>query len=491
MTFQFAHLHIRTFAHLLIRTFAYLHICILVSCSTQKQISRSAKSSVFADSTIKNALIGISIYEVSSGKYLYNHDADKYFVPASNTKIITCYAGLKYLGDSLAGIKYQETAEAIILTPTGDPTLLHPDYQKQPVIDFLKRATKPLKIIDTVWKSDDLGSGWSWDDYNYNYMVERSPLPVYGNILRWTQERGEGKPEDSLSFDQSVSIYSTPEINWKVNFKPDPPVKSFYVQRDRAENVYTITEGSEKKKTQEVPFVTHGVQSALELLKDTIGREIQKASSPELRATSGQLQTIHSQLLDSMLRPMMHRSDNFFAEQTLMMVSQVLLGYMDDTRAASRVINDDLKGIPQRPRWADGSGLSRFNLFTPQDFVFILNKMQAEFGMDRLKNIFPTGGRGTISNYYKSDSGYIFAKTGSLSGVICISGYLYTKKNKLLSFRCWLIIIMGIRHRYGEVLRGLLPEFANSINVYLISVIRMLSAGSQIASSTEEQMSKE
>ncbi len=420
--------------------FLFLLPCLIFySCSTQKQIGRTAKSSVFADSTIKNALIGISIYDAASGKYIYNHNGDKYFVPASNTKIITCYAGLKYLGDSLAGIKYLETADAIIITPTGDPTLLHPDYQKQPVIDFLKRVTKPLKIIDTVWKSDDLGSGWSWDDFNNYYMAERSPLPVYGNILRWTQERGEGKPEDSLSFDQSVSIYSIPEVNWKVNFKPDPPVRSFYVQRDRAENVYTITEGSEKKRTQEVPFVTHGVQSSLEFLKDTIGKEIQLAIGNRQLATddltpASKLQTIYSQYLDSMLRPMMHRSDNFFAEQTLMMVSQVLLGYMDDTRAANKVINDDLKGIPQRPRWADGSGLSRFNLFTPQDFVFILNKMQGEFGMDRLKNIFPTGGRGTLGNYYKTDSGYIFAKTGSLSGVICISGYLYTKKNKLLIF---------------------------------------------------------
>ena len=420
--------------------FAYLPICLLLSCSTQKQINRSAKESVFADSTIKNALIGISVYDVGSEKYLYNHNGDKYFVPASNTKIISCYAALKYLGDSLPGLRYQETPDAIIITPTGDPTLLHSDYLSQPVIDFLKKTTKPLKIIDTIWKSDELGSGWSWDDYNANYSAERSPLPVYGNILKWFQERGEGKPEDSLSFDQSVSIYSIPEVNWKVNFKPDPPVKSFYVQRDRAENVYTITEGTEKSRTQEVPFVTHGVQSAIELLKDTIGREIEIASKKELPtpvipdSIGNRLLTINSRPLDSMLRPMMHRSDNFFAEQTLMMVSQAILGYMDDSRAARKVIDSNLKGIPQRPRWADGSGLSRFNLFTPQDFIFILNKMQREFGMERMERIFPTGGRGTLSNYYKSDSARIFAKTGSLSGVICLSGYLYTKKNKLLIF---------------------------------------------------------
>ena len=54
--------------------------------------------------------------------------------------------------------------------------------------------------------------------------------------------------------------------------------------------------------------------------------------------------------------------------------------------------------------------------------------------MDRMKRILPTGGNGTLKNYYRTDSGYVFAKTGSMSGVLCISGYIYTKKNHLLEF---------------------------------------------------------
>jgi D-alanyl-D-alanine carboxypeptidase/D-alanyl-D-alanine-endopeptidase (penicillin-binding protein 4) len=131
---------------------------------------------------------------------------------------------------------------------------------------------------------------------------------------------------------------------------------------------------------------------------------------------------------------MMHRSDNFFAEQSLLMVSDERLGYMSDAKIIDSLLKTDFKDLPQRPRWADGSGLSRYNLFTPQDFVFILSKMKNEFGMERIKVIFPTGGEGTISNYYKADSNYIFAKTGTLSGVVAFSGFLYTKKGKLLIF---------------------------------------------------------
>ncbi|MBK6937264.1 MAG: D-alanyl-D-alanine carboxypeptidase [Chitinophagaceae bacterium] len=143
---------------------------------------------------------------------------------------------------------------------------------------------------------------------------------------------------------------------------------------------------------------------------------------------------IHSQPTDSLLKPMMHRSDNFFAEQSLLMVSNETLGYMSDEKIIDTILKTDFKDLPQKPRWADGSGLSRYNLFTPQDFVAILSKMKNEFGMERIKVIFPTGGEGTISNYYKADSGYIYAKTGTLSGVVAFSGYLYTRKGKLLIF---------------------------------------------------------
>ncbi len=54
--------------------------------------------------------------------------------------------------------------------------------------------------------------------------------------------------------------------------------------------------------------------------------------------------------------------------------------------------------------------------------------------MARSKKIFPTGGEGTLSSYYKSDSTFIYAKTGTLSGVVALSGFLYTKKNKQLIF---------------------------------------------------------
>jgi D-alanyl-D-alanine carboxypeptidase/D-alanyl-D-alanine-endopeptidase (penicillin-binding protein 4) len=404
-------------------------LLILTSCSITKQISKSATQLVLKDSALRSAHVGISIYEPATGKYWYNYQGDHYFVPASNTKIPTCYAAMKYLGDSLAGILESENDTAIFFLPAADPTLLHPDFKNQPVISFLQNARKKLYTTDIKWKSEALGSGWSWNDYNESYMAERSPMPIYGNLVKWVQENtGNNDP---------VIIYSLPEVNWKVDFTSGE-AKTFFVKRSIGENIYKLTEGKEKFKEQSVPFVTNGMSATLELLPDTIHKtigllppsEIQKLLSDKTH----HIASIKTQPTDSLLKITMHRSDNFFAEQTLLMVSNKLLEEMNDERIIDTLLKTDLNDLPQKPRWVDGSGLSRYNLFSPQDFVAIFGKMKNEFGMERIKNIFPTGNDGTLNNYYKPESGYLFAKTGSLSGVVALSGFLYTRKNKLLIF---------------------------------------------------------
>jgi D-alanyl-D-alanine carboxypeptidase/D-alanyl-D-alanine-endopeptidase (penicillin-binding protein 4) len=156
---------------------------------------------------------------------------------------------------------------------------------------------------------------------------------------------------------------------------------------------------------------------------------------------------------------MMHNSDNFFAEQSLLMVSNEKLGVMNDEKIIDTLLKTDFKDLPQKPRWVDGSGLSRYNLFSPQDFVFILNKMKNDFGMERIKNILPTGGAGTISNYYKADSNFIFAKTGTLGGVVALSGYLYTKKGKLLIFST----LVNNHQASATAVRRVVEKFIQSI----------------------------
>ncbi|RYG04925.1 MAG: D-alanyl-D-alanine carboxypeptidase/D-alanyl-D-alanine-endopeptidase [Chitinophagaceae bacterium] len=425
-----------------------LFLLFLSACSMQKQIGRQLDGRVLNDRNLKNALVGVSIVDVSNGKPVFGYQSDKYFVPASNTKIFTCYAAMKFLGDSISGIEYSENDTAIFLLPTGDPTFLHQDFNDQPVVRFLQGSGKPLYITDLNWGDHAYGSGWSWDDYSSYYMAERSPLPVYGNNIRWVQEKAAEAQLQSTNDEPDVAIYSIPEINWKVTFMPDNPSKVFSVERVKDENIFLIEQGAEKKREVQVPFITKGLKAALELLPDTIHHEITELERSEARFDN--LKTIYSRPLDSVLKPMMQHSDNFFAEQILLMVANERFGSMNDALITDTILSAELKDLPQRPRWADGSGLSRFNLFTPEDFVWILSKMKDEFGMDRIRNVFATGGKGTLLNFYKSDSSFIFAKTGTLSGVVALSGFLYTRKNKLL---CFSVLVNNHRGNAVEIRR--------------------------------------
>jgi D-alanyl-D-alanine carboxypeptidase/D-alanyl-D-alanine-endopeptidase (penicillin-binding protein 4) len=445
----------KSFFGLTILTFAFL---IFSACSIQNKIAKSASQVVLRDSSLITAHIGISVYEPATNKYWYNYQGDHYFVPASNTKIPTCYAAMKYLGDSLVGIISAENDTAIFILPTADPTLLHPDFKKQPVVNFLAATKKKIYTTDSHWKEEALGSGWSWNDYNEPYMAERSPMPVYGNLIKWVQENENDRFESAI-------IYSIPEVNWEVNFDTTKS-KTFSVVRQISSNVYKISESQEKKKELDVPFATNGIMSAIQLLSDTVHKPIgllspavaQKIFLTNSRVTL-QVNAIHSQPTDSLLKPMIHRSDNFFAEQSLLMVSNKLLGVMNDEKIIDTLLKTDFKDLPQKPRWVDGSGLSRYNLFSPKDFVFIFNKMKNDFGMDRIRNILPTGNEGTLSNYYKSESGYIFAKTGTLSGVVALTGFLYTKKNKLLIFS----ILVNNHNSSATAVRRAVEKFVENL----------------------------
>lgn len=433
--------------------FNFLFLILLSSCSVQKQIAKSANKDVLDVAALQTAHVGISIYEPATNKYWYDYQGDKYFVPASNTKIPTCYAAMKYLGDSLVGLKYVtlgKNNKDTWVQATGDPTLLYPDFAKQPVIEFLKKDSSVSFVLATnnQWKEDAYGSGWSWDDYDESYMAERSLFPVYGNVIRFY---GDNNELTIIPKNVELGFSGTGNNPIAFSFKN----KKYSFTRAKDKNLFLWEEAKDDLKYEEIPFITSAGKT-IELLKDTIDG-LKLALSSNISLSNPKF--IHSQPTDSLLKLMMHRSDNFFAEQSLLMVSNERLGVMSDEKIIDTILKTDLKDLPQKPGWADGSGLSRYNLFTPQDLVVILTKMKNEFGMERLKVIFPTGGKGTLTNYYIADSNYIYAKTGTLSGVAAISGYLYTKKGKELIFS----ILVNNHQASATEVRGAVEKFLQGI----------------------------
>lgn len=104
--------------------------------------------------------------------------------------------------------------------------------------------------------------------------------------------------------------------------------------------------------------------------------------------------------------------------------------------AGLKLLKDSIAGLPDKPVWVDGSGLSRQNLFTPRSMVRLCEKIYDEIGnQDRLFDLLPQGGKtGTLKNLYKAEKPYVFAKTGSLSNNHNLTGFLITGSGKKLIF---------------------------------------------------------
>ena len=429
-------------------------ICILVivvfisSCSISKKISKSANQILIEESSLQSAHIGLSLYEPATQKYWYNYQSDKNFIPASNTKLFSLYAGLKYLGDSLPAAKITTRQRTLLIEPTGDPTFLHPLFTEQPLLKLMNQYDSVIINLHhhTV---TPYGAGWAWDDFDQDYVSERSAFPVFGNQVWIANEKiafstllGNEKASEKES-----ALYITPSY-----FKNNVAVsETSQWHRSQFENQFFI--GTPDKKLS-IPFITKNDSTALDILNSMMPGKVY-AENFELKKSS----VIFSQPTDSMLKQMMYESDNFFAEQTLLMSSKIKLDVFDEKKMIDTLLKTDLKNMPSLPRWVDGSGLSRYNLFTPKSMVFIIEKMRNEFGLKRLQNILPKGGTGTLSNYYLADSGYIFAKTGTLSNQVALSGILLTKKNKLLIFS----VLVGNHRSSATYVRRQVEKFIKNI----------------------------
>jgi D-alanyl-D-alanine carboxypeptidase len=318
----------------------FLNICYLIlfslvlgACASGKKLDKTISTTLSLES-FRNHFTGILIYDPISGDTLYQLNSDKYFTPASNTKIFTLYTSLLLLPKQIPALKYCNVNDTLFIEGTGDPSLLHPYLKDSSVTRFLKDF-KNISLNQNNITDSKFGPGWAWEDYDGYYSAERSALPVYGNVVTISNP-------DTLRVIPNYFNSNVNQIKNTVNREID--TNTFYFDPSR-------------KDTLEIPFIADG--------------------------------NIVKVLLEA-----------------------------------------------QPPRWVDGSGLSRYNLFSPEAIVYVLNAIYRDVPKERLFNLFAEGGEsGTIADWYPGNPyPYIYAKTGTLGNNHNISGYLITKSGKTLIF---------------------------------------------------------
>ena len=360
---------------------------------------------------------GFMLYDPVEKKQLYEFQSGRYFTPASNTKTFTFYTSLMVLGDSIPGLQYMERGDSLIFRGTGDPTFLYARiFGTQKVFDFLKSKNSQLYLVEDNFFTGQLGPGWAWSDYPYRYSSERSAFPIYGNYFSG-EYNGQSLKINPAFFAFQVTVSDSTE--------------GTEIERDLGSNKIRFSPGKENQKRKwEVPFKTSTTLTA-ELLSDTLKKKVNVLEN----VVWDSVRTIYSMHVDSVYQEIMQPSDNFAAEQMLLVCAGVLSDSLKPEIAIEYMKKNYLNDLPDKPIWVDGSGLSRYNLFTPRSIVRLWEKIYERVPQERLFSLIAIGGKaGTIKNAYKNDKPYIYGKSGTLSNNHNLSGFIVTKKGRILIF---------------------------------------------------------
>ncbi|WP_445382545.1 D-alanyl-D-alanine carboxypeptidase/D-alanyl-D-alanine-endopeptidase [Robiginitalea sp. IMCC43444] len=381
---------------------------VLSSCSTNRKIKRFVSDQV-GDQVLTDQFTGLLIIDAGQRDTLYSQNANRLFTPASNQKLFTLYAALKTLPEKLPALKYRYDGDLLYILGTGYPATLHPYFQDSTAIRFLQEQTGGIltrqNLGEPYW-----APGWAWEDFDRGYMPEKTAFPIYGNVLRLQQTK-QGPEILPQIFEDSI-------VRAVGSSRRDLTRNRFYLNGNIPD-------------TLEVPLrLDFDLQ--LSLWGEASGRQLNWGADP-----SGEdFLVLEGIPTDSLLRRMMQQSDNFLAEQTLLMVSSTLGEELSFEIARDYILKEHLASLPQQGRWVDASGLSRYNLTSPESLVYLLYRMYSEVPRQRLFGLLAQGGAdGTLKDYFRDAAGpYLFGKTGTLSNNHSLSGYLVCKSGKIVIF---------------------------------------------------------
>ena len=439
------------------------------------------------DPRFANSFIGIEVTSVKTGESLFHQNENRNFLPASNLKLVTTAAALGTLGVDFryttqlvtnGEIKHGVLKGDLIIRGSGDPTFgspsMFPDKDPTYIFDGWADTLEKLGIekidgaiiADPNYFSDDgYPEGWSVEDMPFYFATASSGLSFADNSVSVSVTPGlhngskalyELTPEtEFISVDNSALTHDPKSKNHGKDSSLTTlylPVNTIKVTRQPGENtvsiVGTIDRGAagvhEQLSVENPPlYAATAFREMLEYRGFTItGGTMTSAELDEKidYQDADILGYYFSPPMSEIVKVINKKSQNFYSEQILRTIGKEMLGKgnWESGIIAVKKYLSSLGLDADKITLHDGSGLSRMDLVSPDFIVSLLRAMQRE------QKVFPAfdsslpvmGIDGTLSQRLKGSNavGNVHAKTGFLTGIRCLSGYVRTKDDELLAF---------------------------------------------------------
>lgn len=375
---------------------------------------------------------GVLVSALNSAEVLYRHDAEKYFIPASNVKLLTTAAVLHRLGpDFRIRTAIYGNGTQFSIVGRGDPSLT--DTQLQQLTQQLQqqgiRQISQLIGDDSYFQDSPINPTWEWEDVQAGYGAPINSLILNQNAIGFSlsaQALGEplrlvwDNPQEGKQWqieNQSVSVATTETEFIQVGRDLNDPILRVSGQ---------LQVGSDPESTS-VAVTNPGnrfLQRFHEILQDA-GIAVQETAiiSRETLPNSRLFAFVDSPPLSELLVEANQWSNNFYTEALLRIVG---VGQPDSLAVVQEILTQ-LGVASESYQLADASGLSRRNLVSPEAIVQTLQAMaRSQYASIYRNSLAVAGERGTLRNRFRTSpaAGNLWGKTGSLNGVMALSGYL-------------------------------------------------------------------
>ncbi|NOZ74744.1 MAG: D-alanyl-D-alanine carboxypeptidase/D-alanyl-D-alanine-endopeptidase [FCB group bacterium] len=430
----------------------------LVTEFGDRTLARRIHSEIIRSGLTPN--MGVRVISLRSGKTVYTYNADHLFMPASNNKIFTAASALHYLGpqyrfitrvfaDSNSTNPQNHRLGHLVLKGSGDPDLTI-DQLEALATRLAKRWNQidTLILDNTVLDTIRLGNGWMWDEGPWWYAARIDPLTLNDNCIDFSVTPGDsGEAPQVTYFPETEYITFT---NRAVTVTDTMDFKPWEIDRDweNAGNHFELT--GEMLTTDKAKTVYRNIDNPTrftgqvfrELLLD---KGIQVGSVIRVDSVSPgdvSVDSIVSQPLRESVVNLLKSSDNLTAELLIKTIGHEVFGGKGTWKkglTAEKIFLYDSVGVDTgKIRIVDGSGVSRYNLTSPEALTKVLAYVYSDFTLNaEFMAALPTGGwDGTLENRMQDPlfDRRIRAKTGTLSGATALSGFAFTRQGEPLAF---------------------------------------------------------